>query len=115
MTASAYSLSALFMTDAFEVEGETIIGGLHGPEQRHHHCGHCLSWLFTRIAGMEEVVNVRATMFDKTDWFEPFLESSTGEKLVWATVPAQRSYPSLPSAADFPSLMADYAAWAEAR
>ncbi len=109
MTASAFSLSILVFSDAFEVQGETVIGGLHGAEQRHNHCGHCLSWLFTRIAGLEEVVNVRATMFDDLDWFTPFLETATDEKLPWVNVPAQHSYEALPPAAEFPSLMAAYA------
>ena len=111
MTASAYSLSALFPSDGFEATGETVIGGMHGPEQRHHHCARCLGWLFTRLPALDHVVNVRATMFDDTSWFAPFLETATDERLAWATVPAPRSFPSLPRAAEFGDLIAEYAAW----
>ncbi len=111
MTASAFSLSVLLMTEGLEVEGETVIGGMHGAEQRHHHCGHCLSWVFTRITGFDEIVNVRATMFDDLTWFAPFIETSTAEKLPWVTLPAEHSFSSQPDAAKFPELMAAYAEW----
>ena len=54
MTASAFSLSALYPSSGFEVtEGRPVIGGLHGPA-RHFFCPHCMSWLFTRPEGTEE-------------------------------------------------------------
>jgi len=64
MTASAYSLSGLYPAEAFAViEGEPVIGGLHGPT-RHFHCDHCKSWLFTRPEGLDAFVNIRTTMLD---------------------------------------------------
>ncbi|MFQ6550013.1 GFA family protein [Aestuariibius sp. 2305UL40-4] len=110
MTASAFSLSALFLSEAMAVEGQTVIGGLHGPEQRHHHCAHCLAWLFTRFTGMDEIVNVRASVFEDLTWFTPFLETATAEKLAWVTLPAGRSYSGFPPDSEFPELMKDYAA-----
>jgi hypothetical protein len=64
MSASAFSLSAAFPVASFSVsQGETVIGGLHGPAG-HHFCAHCKSWMFTRSEGMEWFVNVRPAMFD---------------------------------------------------
>ncbi|MEM8850697.1 MAG: aldehyde-activating protein [Pseudomonadota bacterium] len=112
MTASALALSALFSTEGFAtIGGETVIGGLHGPEQHDHHCGHCFSWLFTRVQGFDHVVNVWATMFDDTTWFVPFLETATGDRLACTSFPARRTYPSIPQAAAFADRPTDYAAW----
>src|SRR3546814_2112323 len=62
MTASAFSLSAAIPTQGFRVtSGEPVIGGLHGTE-RHYFCPFCLSWLFTKPAGIDVFVNVRSTM-----------------------------------------------------
>jgi len=53
MTASAFSLSVLYPSASFEVvQGEPVIGGLHGAT-RHFFCPHCMSWLFTRMPGMD--------------------------------------------------------------
>lgn len=107
MTASAYSLSAAFPEAAFVItQGEPVIGGLHGPEARHHHCDHCKSWLFTRWGDM---VNLRATMLDDHGWFEPFLETWTREKLPWASTPAQHSFEEFPPMEAFGDLIAKYA------
>ena len=41
MSASAYSLSIAIPAPRFEVvQGEPVIGGLHGPS-RHYHCPRC--------------------------------------------------------------------------
>src|SRR3546814_1106115 len=39
----------------------------------------CLSWLFTKPAGIDVFVNVRSTMPIEQDWAEPFIETSTSE------------------------------------
>jgi hypothetical protein len=71
MTGSAFALSALYMSDAFKVtSGEPVIGGLHGAT-RHYFCPHCMSWLFTRPEGMNQLVNVRATLMDDARNFTP--------------------------------------------
>lgn len=110
MTGSAYSLSAMFAADAFElIAGEPVIGGLRAPPM-HNFCAFCMSWMFTRPPMAMQFVNVRATMFDATDWFTPFLETYTCEKLAWAQVPAVRSYPKFPEMSDYQGLMAEFAA-----
>ncbi len=96
MTASAFSLSALYPSDAFAVTlGETVIGGLHAGH-RHHFCPHCLSWLYTKPDGMDDFVNVRATLFDDCRSFRPFIETYTSEKLPWVETPAVHSFEAFP-------------------
>lgn len=81
MTASAFSLSALYPAGEFEVtEGQPVIGGMHGAA-RHFFCPHCMSWLFTRPEGTDDFVNVRATLLDDSGGFRPFIETFTSEML----------------------------------
>ncbi|HZH12610.1 MAG TPA: GFA family protein [Microvirga sp.] len=114
MTASAFSLSALYASDAFEVvEGEPVIGGLHGPT-RHFFCPHCMSWLFTRPEGLDGFVNVRATMLDDARDFTPFIETCTGEALPWAKTSAVHSFEKFPPMERYPDLVAEFAKWSGA-
>ena len=108
MTASAFSLSALHPSAAFTVtSGEPVIGGLHGAT-RHFFCDYCMSWVFTRPEGMEDFVNVRATMLDDARGYRPFIETYTCEKLPWATTSALHSFDKFPDMEQFPSLLAEY-------
>ena len=110
MSSSAYSLSAAIPADGFEVtEGEPVIGGLHGAA-RHYFCGWCMTWMFTRPAGMDFFVNVRPTMLEDTSWTSPFIETYTSEKLAFAATGAAHSYEKFPDMEDFEPLMAAYAA-----
>ena len=96
MSSSAYSLSAAFPADGFEVtQGEPVIGGLHGAA-RHFFCGWCMTWMFTRPEGIDFFVNLRPTMLDQPKWFTPFIETMTREKLSWVTTPAVHSYEGFP-------------------
>ena len=94
------------------IEGETVIGGVHGPDLHHHGCAHCLSWIFTRFDALGDVVNVRATLLDDAAGFVPFVETCTAEALPWATTPARHSFAGFPPMDRFPELLADYAAQA---
>jgi hypothetical protein len=48
--------------------------------------------MFTRPEGRDFFVNLRPTMLDDPSWFTPFIETSTSEKLPWATTPAVHSF-----------------------
>jgi hypothetical protein len=110
MSASAFSLSVTIPADGFEViAGDVEIGGLHGPQIRHHHCRRCKSWVFTRVGGMDWFVNLRATMLDDHAWFTPYMEVWTSEALPWAKTGAVRSYATAPAMEDYEGLMADFA------
>jgi hypothetical protein len=109
MTASAFSLSALYPSSAFDVtQGEPVIGGLHAAP-RHFFCDFCMSWLFTRFAETDDFVNVRATMLDGAATFRPFIESYTCEKLPWATTGAAHSFEQFAPAEAYPALMKAFA------
>jgi hypothetical protein len=109
MSASAFSLSALYASESFEVmQGEPVIGGLHGAT-RHFFCPHCMSWLFTRPEGLDDFVNVRATMMDDATGFTPFMETWTSEALPWAKTPAVHSFETLPPMERYPELVAEFA------
>jgi len=96
MSASAFSLSAAIPTAGFVVtRGEPVIGGLHGVHP-HYFCPHCMSWMFTRIHGVDQFLNVRPTMLNDVSWYIPFIETYTKEKLVWATTPAVHSFEKFP-------------------
>lgn len=112
MTSSAFSLSLAIPTEGFEVtQGEPVIGGLHGPD-RHYHCPYCMSWMFTRAAGLDWFVNLRTTMLDRPGAFPPFIETFTSEKLPWVTTPATHSFPTFPEFDQYPDLTRDYMAQA---
>ncbi len=109
MTASAFSLSSLYPANCFNVDsGQPVIGGTHGAD-RHYFCPHCMSWLFTRLNGTDEVVNVRATMLDDASSYEPFVETYTSEMLPWAKTPAKHSFEKFPTMEQFPMLLAEFA------
>lgn len=111
MTASAFSLSSLYPSDKFEVtSGQPVIGGLHSSDSHHFFCPNCLSWLFSRFSGMDDLVNIRATLLDNAARFTPFLETYISEKLPWVRTPAVHSFEKFPPPEQFPALLADYAA-----
>ena len=73
MSSSAFSLSVAIPGSGFEVvQGEPVIGGLHGEEAHHYFCGWCMSWMFARpqVPGVD-FVNLRPTMLDDAKWFSP--------------------------------------------
>ena len=110
MTASAYSLSSLYPSDAFAViAGEPVIGGLRGAT-RHYFCPACLSWLFTRPEGLDAFVNVRSALLDDAEAHAPFLETWTVERLPWASTGAVHGFERFPPEAAFPGLLAEFAA-----
>lgn len=108
MTASAFSLTAAVPTPGFEVTaGETVPGGLHGAS-RHEHCAYCMSWVFSRIEGMDAFVNVRTAMLDDPEAFPPFIDTMTSEKLSWVKTPARHHFETWPPMEAFEGLIAEY-------
>lgn len=109
MSASAFSLSAAFPSDAFTVtEGEPVLGGLHGST-RHFFCEYCMSWLFTRPEGLDFLVNVRVTMLDDPDPYPPYIEVYTCDRLPWVTTAAVKSYERIPPFEEYEKLAQEYA------
>ena len=110
MSSSAFSLTAIFPADGFEVtEGEPVIGGLHGPDGQHFFCAHCMTWLFTRAKALPQIVNVRPTMFEDTTWFAPFMETFTKTKLSWVVTGALHSFDEFPPVTAYEGLTKAFA------
>ena len=117
MSASAFALTDTYPAAAFKLtQGETVIGGIHGPT-RHHHCDYCKSWVFTEPEGLSDIVNVRSTLFDEPDREPPFVEIFVAEGLPWARTGAAHSFDKLPAMDAWPQLIQTYAernhAWAK--
>ena len=112
MTGAPFSSTAMVPADGFAViAGDPVRGGAKSPELHHFHCPDCLSWVFTRVSGMEDrFVNVRATLFDDPSWFAPFIESFTRDRLPWVTTPARHAFDEFPDMQAYTGLIADYAA-----
>ena len=109
LTASAFSLSVAVPREGFSVEGETVIGALHGAH-RHRYCAHCLNWLYTEPDGLDWLVNVRTSLFDEKDGLDPLIEVWTNEKLAWVATPAIHSFATHPEEDAYPALMKEFAA-----
>ena len=108
MTASAFSLSALYPIARFKLlEGEPVVGGLHG-DTRHMFCGYCLSRLYIQPDGMDDFVNVRSTLLDAPSSEPPFIETVTSEALPWARTGAQHAFENFPPPDRFPALVAEF-------
>ena len=109
LSASAFSLSEMIPVDGFRLlEGEPSIGALHGPS-RYLYCPRCLNWLFTRPAGFDSFIMVRAMMLDEVADYTPYLETMTRDKLPWATTPAVMSFPGFPSPNDLGDVLRAFA------
>ena len=110
MSGSAYSLSAAIPTEGFAViEGEPVVAGV-SAEAGHHFCPDCMTWMFTKPAGLDFFVNVRPTMLEETGWTSPFIETYTSERLPWAVTPAAHSFEQFPPFEAYEGLMKGYAA-----
>jgi hypothetical protein len=114
MSGAPFSTTAIIPSRGFAVlAGATVTGGIKGPDLNHFHCPDCLSWVFTRVVGLEDqFVNVRATLFDDPSWFEPYIETCTASKLPWVHVPAVHSFEGFPDMEAYAGLVAEYAAGA---
>lgn len=110
LTASAFSLSLTVLSNGFQiVAGEPVIGALHKPDARYWYCDWCKCWLYTEPPAEFGFVNVRTTLLDEPDGWEPLVEVWTSEKLPWATTPARYSFPSDPPMEQFESLAEEFA------
>ena len=110
MSGSAFSLTAMVSEGDFSIlAGTPVIGGVRGDEGRHQHCDWCKSWVFTTPIPSQGFVNIRATLFDDADWFRPFAETQTAEKLGWIALPVRHSFARWPRPDQIPALLSEYA------
>lgn len=111
MTSGAFSLSALYPDDRMRViAGETILGGLK-QATKHHFCANCLSWIYTRPAGLEGMVNIRTPLLEYASEFPPFVEFFRDEGLPGVESGAALTFGSAPQVNEFLKLKDAYAEW----
>ena len=114
MSSSAFTCTAMIPSQGFAVtQGQTVLGGLRGPELHHNFCPSCMTWMFTRLEQTDAFVNVRPSMFEDDAWFSPFIETMTAEKLDWVQTPARYRYEGFPPMQDLDRLIAEFAATLE--
>lgn len=97
LCASAYSLTTMFPSDGFSCTGELIEGGLRTHGRTHYFCKSCLGFVFSRIEGADQRVNLRTSVLDEAGSFVPFVEVMTEKKMAWAGVPATHSFARYPA------------------
>ena len=108
MTGGPYSIGAAFPKERFDVvAGQVVIGGVGDPAM-HHHCPKCFSWVFTRMDAWP-FVNARTSMLDDPNGLDPFVETQTSDRLLFATTGAARSFEGFPDDTEWPELMKAYA------
>ncbi len=109
LTASAFSLSAMFSREGFSYTGDLIEGGLGSSGRTHSFCKSCLGFIFSQIQGADHRINLRTSVFAEVASFEPFVELMTDEKLPWSSTPAVHSFAQVPkSLEDLQALMDAY-------
>ncbi len=112
MLSTAYSLTAKIPSDSFSItQGKPVIGGLHARSPKHYYCPHCMSCLFSRLEGQDNVVNVRMTIFEGLKPFAPFIELYASEKLPWVKTSAVHVYDKIPAPEELGGLLRGYADW----
>ncbi|MEM9350286.1 MAG: GFA family protein [Pseudomonadota bacterium] len=116
LSASAYTLSAMFPSDSFSYQGALVDGGLRSEGRTHYYCRSCLTFVYSQLTRAPERVNLRISVLAEADLFEPFAEVMVEEKLPWVQLPVARSfaaYPETPEA--FVALLGEYADYLEVR
>ena len=112
MTAGPYSLSALYPDNRFELTaGEVVLGQCKSAGQ-HHFCKACFSWIYTKPAGLDDMVNIRTPMLDRAAEFLPFAEFFCGEGLPGMASGAPMSFDTAPEVDEFLALAEKYLTWA---
>ena len=109
LTSNAFSITAMVPTHGFKIiEGEPVERSLPKSHRHHFFCLSCMTWLFTKIEGIETRINVRPTLCDDSSWVKPFIETMTRDKLPWATTSAVHSFDEFPTPDEFQSLQAQF-------
>ena len=99
--------------DGAALEDGRALGSGENPDLAaaldHRACPVCKSWMFTRIAMLPDMVNLRAAMLDRDEWVTPFVETCRAEAQPGVVTGARHAFDGFPDAAAWPGLMAAYA------
>ena len=100
----------MFPSDSFSYTGDLTKGGLSSGGRTHFFCKACLNFVFSRIEGADQRVNLRTSVLNEAASLAPFVELMTEEKMPWASVPAVHSFARYPrSLEELQALIDDYA------
>ncbi len=94
-TASAFSLGMPVEADAFSLSGEPVViskTGDSGNESRAYRCPTCGVWTHTTTDGSPDLVVVRPSTLDDTDWVKPVAQIFVRSALPWAKLDVPHSY-----------------------
>lgn len=112
LSASAYTLTSMFPGNSFSCTGDLTQGGRGTDGRAHYYCSNCLSFIFSRIGGADQRINLRTSVLDNAGSLAPFVELMTDEKVPWVDVPAVHSFPQYPaSLKELQDLMDEYSVW----
>jgi hypothetical protein len=94
-TASAFSLGMPVQKDGFSMSGEPVVitkTGESGNESRAYRCPTCAVWTHTTTDGSPEMVVVRPSTLDDTDWVRPVAQIFVRSAMPWAKLDVPHSY-----------------------
>lgn len=87
-----------------------MLGGLKSDAQEHYFCASCMCFVYSRVNGAKERINVRTSMLDNAALFPPFVELMTDFKRPWVSTQATRSFSRFPETKEeLQTLLAEYA------
>ena len=94
-TASAFSLGMPVEAKAFALSGEPVVIAKtsdSGNESRAYRCPVCAVWTHTTTDGSPDLVVVRPSTLDDTDWVKPVAQIFVRSALPWARLDVPHSY-----------------------
>lgn len=94
-TGSAFSLGMPVEKEGFSLTGEpTVISKTadSGSESRAYRCPSCAVWTHTTTDGSPDLVVVRPSTLDDTDWVKPVAQIFLRSAMPWATLDVPHSY-----------------------
>lgn len=94
-TSSAFSLGMPVKKDGFSMSGESVVvtkTAESGNESRAYRCPTCAVWTHTTTDGSPEMVVVRPSTLDDTDWIRPVAQIFVRSAMPWAKLDVPHSY-----------------------
>jgi len=94
-TASAFSLGMPVEKSGFALTGEPVVitkTGDSGKESRSYRCPVCAVWTHTTTDSSQDMVVVRPSTLDDTDWVNPVAQIFVRSAMSWAKLDVPHSY-----------------------
>lgn len=94
-TSSAFSLGMAVDKQGFSLHGEPLVftkTAESGHESHSYRCPTCAVWTHTMTDGSPDMVVVRPSTLDDTDWVEPVAQIFVRSAMPWAKLDVPHSY-----------------------